>query len=118
MNTAPIIIEEGRVTFRPVSGEIWLTGHEIADVFGVFVSAVGSNIRAILKSEILYEDDVCRRQDNSDGSILTLYNMEMITALAFRLKSRPARYFRRWITEQALSPVILWKIPGMDTMLN
>ena len=47
-----------------------------------------------------------------------LYNLEMITALAFRLKSRQAQYFREWIIEQALNPVILWKIPGMDTMLN
>lgn len=120
MNTIAITIEKGKVTFRhvPVAGEIWLTGHQIADTFGVFVSAVGSNIRSILKSEILHEDDVCRKQHNSDGSTLTLYNMEMITALAFRLKSRQARYFRHWITHQAVKPVTLWKIPGMDILLN
>ena len=70
------------------------------------------------KNEILQENAVCRRKDNGNGSILTLYNLEMITALAFRLKSRQAQYFREWIIEQALNPVILWKIPGMDTMLN
>ena len=69
-------------------------------------------------NEILQEDAVCRHRDNGNGSILTLYNLEMITALAFRLKSRQAQYFREWIIEQALNPVILWKIPGMDTMLN
>lgn len=118
MNTASIKIEEGRVTIRPVAGGVWLTQHEIADLFGVFISAVGSNIRSILKNEILREDMVCRRKDNGNGSILTLYNLEMITALAFRLKSRQAQYFREWITGQALNPVILWKIPGMDVMLN
>jgi hypothetical protein len=118
MNTTSIMIEKGQVTIRPVAGEVWLTQHEIADLFGVFISAVGSNIRSILKSEILQENTVCRRKDNDNGSILTLYNLEMITALAFRLKSRQARYFREWITEQALNPVILWKIPGMNIMLN
>lgn len=118
MNTASIKIEKGRVTIRPVAGSIWLTQHEIADLFGVFISAIGSNIRSILKNEILQEDMVCRRRDNGNGSILTLYNLEMITALAFRLKSRQAQYFREWIIEQALNPVILWKIPGMNAMLN
>lgn len=118
MNTTSIKIEEGRVTIRPMAGGIWLTRHEIADLFGVFISAINSNIRSILKSEILQEEAVCRRKDNGNGSILTLYNLEMITALAFRLKSRQAQYFREWITSQALHPVILWKIPGMDVMLN
>jgi len=118
MNTTSIMIEKGRVTIRPVAGEIWLSQHEIADIFDVFVSAINSNIRSILKSEILQEETVCRRKDNGNGSILTLYSLEMITALAFRLKSRQAQYFREWITEQALNPVILWKIPGMDIILN
>lgn len=118
MNTASIIIEEGRVTIRPSAGDVWLTQYEIADLFGVFVSGVSSNIRSIFKNEILREDAVCRHKDNGNGSTLTLYNLEMITALAFRLKSRQAQHFRRWITEQALNPVILWKIPGMNVMLN
>lgn len=118
MNTASIIIEEGRVTIRPVAGGIWLTQHEIADIFGVFILAINSNIRSILKNEILQEDVVCRHRDNGNGSILTLYSLEMITALAFRLKSRRAQYFREWITRQALNPVILWKIPGMEQLLN
>jgi hypothetical protein len=40
MNTASIMIEKGRVTIRPVAGEIWLTQHEIADIFDVFISAI------------------------------------------------------------------------------
>ncbi len=118
MNQESIIIEKEQVTIHPMQGGVWLTQSEIARIFGVFVAAVGSNIRSILKSGILQEDEVCRRKDNGDGSILTLYNLEMITALAFRLKSRQAHYYRRWITRQALNPVILWKIPGMDTLLN
>jgi len=117
MNTTSITIEEGRVIIRPVAGGVWLTQHEIADIFGVFISSINSNIRSILKNEILYEDVVCRHKETKTG-ISTLYNLEMITALAFRLKSRRAQYFREWITGQALNPMILWKIPGMNAMLN
>lgn len=118
MNTISIKIEKGQVTIRPAAGGVWLTQHEIADTFGVFISAINSNIRSILKKEILQEDKVCRHKDNGNGKILTFYNLEMITALAFQLKSRQAQYFREWITSQVLSPIILWKIPGMNAMLN
>lgn len=118
MNTESIIIEEGRVTIRPAAENVWLSQHQIADLFGVFVSAVGSNIRSIFKSEILQEDEVCRQRDNGNGNFITVYNLEMITALAFRLKSHRARQYRRWITRQAFNPVILWKILGMNAMLN
>lgn len=118
MNTTSITIEEGRVTIRPAAGNVWLTQHQIAGLFGVFVSAVGNNIRSILKNEVLREEEVCRHQKIENGGILTLYNLEMITALAFRLKSRPAQQFRRWIIGQAVNPVVLWKIPGMGTILN
>lgn len=118
MNTTSIKIEKGWVTIRPITGGVWLTQHEIADIFDVFISAINSNIRSILKSEVLQEEKVCHRRDNGNGSILSLYNLEMITALAFRLKSHRAQYFREWITQQALNPMILWKIPGMDAMLN
>jgi Virulence protein len=118
MNTASIIIENGQVMIRPTADKVWLTQHQIANLFGVFVSAVGSNIRSILKSEVLRENEVCRRQEKGNGSFIEVYNLEMITVLAFRLKSEKARQYRRWLTEQAFSPVILWKIPGIDIMLN
>jgi hypothetical protein len=118
MNTTPITIEEGWVTIRPMADGVWLTEHEIARLFDVFVSAVGGNIRSILKSEVLREDEVCRRQTSPNGSAMTLYNMKMITALAFRLKSRQAEQFRQWIVRQALNPAILWKIPYTGIVLN
>jgi hypothetical protein len=117
MTTTPIIIEEGRVTIQSASGT-WMTQHQIADLFGVFVSAVGSNIRSILNSEVLRENEVCRHKTTKDGSIMTLYSLEIITALAFRLKSQKAEQFRRWIVAQAVNPVILWKLPGINAMLN
>ena len=74
--------------------------------------------KIILKTGILREETVCRKIRNKDGGILTLYNMEMITALAFRLKSCEAEQFRRWIVGQAIIPAMLWKIPGMEILLN
>jgi hypothetical protein len=117
MNTTPIIIEEGQVIIRPQVGEIWLTQHQIAHIFCVFAGAVGSNVRSILKSGVLCEDEVCRHQTTASRSVMTLYNMEMITALAFRLQSR-RRSSSAGGSSGAVNPIILWKIPGINPVLN
>ncbi|WP_300700744.1 protein-tyrosine kinase [uncultured Alistipes sp.] len=119
MTTQPITIENGRVILRPTSGGVWLTQHQIADLFGVFVSAVGANIRSIRKSGVLCEDAACRMKCYKDGSSIEVYSLEMITALAFRLDSREASIFRRWIIERATTPEIVWRMPtSKNRMLN
>lgn len=95
MKTQSITIENGRVTIRPNANGVWLTQSQIADLFGVFTSAVSANIRAILKSGILDEDRVFRRTRHRNGNLVERYDLEMITALAFRLKSEKAEVFRR-----------------------
>ena len=111
MTTQPITIKNGRVTIRPTTNGVWLTQAQIADLFGVFTAAINANIRAILKSGILHADRVVRRTRCRDGNIVERYNLEMITALAFRLKSENAEVFRRWIVERATTPAIVWKMP-------
>ena len=107
----PITIENGRVTIRPSANGIWLTQAQIADLFGVFASAVNANIRAILKSGVLDENRVFHRTRTRNGNLVERYDLEMITTLAFRLKSENAEVFRKWIIERATKPEIVWKIP-------
>ncbi|MCM1501102.1 MAG: protein-tyrosine kinase [Bacteroidales bacterium] len=119
MTTQPITIENGRVTSRSNATGVWLTQSQIADLFGVFASAVSANIRSILKSGVLDEDRVSRRTRCRNGNLVERYDLEMITALAFRLKSEKAEVFRKWIVERATIPEIVWKIPTTDgRMLN
>lgn len=119
MTTQPITIKNGLVTICPTANGVWLTQSQIADLFGVFSAAVSTNIRAILKSGVLYEDRVVRRTRCRNGNIVERYSLEMITALAFRLKSENAEVFRRWIIERATTPAIVWKMPiSKDRMLN
>lgn len=111
MITQPITIENGLVTICPTANGVWLTQSQIADLFGVFTAAVSTNIRAILKSGVLHEDRVVRRTRCRNGNIVERYNLEMIVALAFRLKSENTEAFRRWIIERATTPAIVWKVP-------
>lgn len=119
MMTQPITIENRRVTILPTTNGAWLTQAQIADLFGIFTTAVSANIRAILKSGILDEDRVVRRTRCRNGNIVERYSLEMITALAFRLKSENAEVFRRWIVERTTTPAIVWKMPTVnDRVLN
>ena len=111
MTTQPITIENGLVTILLTANGVWLTQSQIADLFGVFTAAASANIRAILKSGVLHENRVIRRTRCRNGNIVERYSLEMITALAFRLKSENAEVFRRWIVERATTPAIVWKMP-------
>ena len=101
---SPITIDGEQVIIRPAIGEIWMTKHEIARLFGCFVAKVVSNIPAILKSGALHESRVCRFHRYKDGGGVELYSLEMITALAFRIDTHNAAIFRRWLVERATQP--------------
>jgi hypothetical protein len=103
MMTSHITIDEGRVVVTLASdGTVWMTKHDIANLFGCFVAKIVSNIASILKSGVLNESRVCRFHRYRDGGGVELYSLEMITALAFRINTRNADIFRRWIVEQTL----------------
>lgn len=70
------------------------------------------------QSGILCEERVYRRERNRDGGIVELYSLEMIAALAFRLKSGNAEAFRRWLVRRATTTAVVWQLPGMNTILN
>lgn len=111
MENRIIRIENGIVSIPPLT-EIWMTQYEIYSLFECFISKVNANIRSILKSGILRESDVCRTCHYQNGSFVEQYNLEMITALAFRIESRNAEVFRKYL----LGKVLKMEIPEMLIM--
>ncbi len=41
MRTTPISIDNGQVTIHS-AGTVWMSQHQLADMFGVFVAAIGA----------------------------------------------------------------------------
>lgn len=99
MNRKNITIENG-IVHIPQSIDVWMTQHEITDLFGCFVSKVNSNIRSILKTGVLQEVDVCRTYHYKSGNFVEQYNLEMIVALSFLIQSKNAEVFRKWLTRK------------------
>ena len=103
MEQGSISIVNGKVVITPSDGTVWLTQHQIADLFECFVAKVSSNIRSILKADILDERKVCRLHRYDNDNSVELYNLEMITALAFRIGTHNAKVFREWLMRKAIS---------------
>jgi hypothetical protein len=118
MKTGKIEIKSNGVFVCPSGETVWLTKHQIADLFGVFVSTVGNNIRSIYKSGLLQRENVVRQNKSANGTIAESYSFEMIVALAFRIRSEKAEVFRAWVIKIVEDDFAVCRLPKLDTMLN
>lgn len=78
-------------------GEVWMTAWEMADLFGVTVGKVNAAVKAVRKSDILNDHEVCRYTRLENGFHADVYSPEIIIAVAFRLNTCHAHLFRRWL---------------------
>jgi hypothetical protein len=88
------------VEAKLVNCTLWMTKHEIADLFNVFVNSVGNNLRAIFKSGILREENVTRIhkfENNGRQCEVTEYNLEALIFVSYRIASFESRAFREWL---------------------
>ena len=88
------------VEARLVDGNLWITKHEIADLFNVPVSMVGNNLSAIFKSSILLEENVTHVHSferNGKPCTTTLYNLEALIFVSYRIASFETQAFRKWV---------------------
>lgn len=94
------INQQPTVSVKIENGNVWMTKHELARLFGVFIQTIDANMRSIFKSGILHDSDVTitERQEN-DGKVhyVTFYNLEAIIYLSFRIKGYCSKLFREWV---------------------
>ncbi|MCD4758755.1 MAG: virulence RhuM family protein [Arcobacteraceae bacterium] len=79
---------------------IWLSQKQLAVIFGKSVKTINEHIQNIFKEEELVEDSVIRNyritaNDSKTYDVLH-YNLDMIIALGFRVRSNTGTNFRIW----------------------
>jgi len=87
------------------SGErknIRLRSWELAKLFGVYESTINANIKAIIRADVINVCLDCEVRQSGNMLIPEIYDLEMIVALSFRIKSHEAAKFRRWIIKKAM----------------
>ena len=82
------------------SGEIWMSEPELVDLFGVFIPKLRNAIKALYKEEQVKPYEAERIIKVQRNQYLTVYNMEVVMLLAFRLNSYQARAVRRELMER------------------
>ena len=87
--------EHGNVTVP--NGEIWMGEYEIADLFGVFGHSVRTQVKEIYKSGLLHPHTAERNIKIAEGRWLDAYSLEMVIALAFRIRSQRAKRLREHV---------------------
>ena len=85
--------------------DVWMTTEEIADMFGLPEALVYRTIRSIYKKSELYEHETTERvpfpSHETDGWTIEVYNMDLILYLTYKLPSRNAQIFRKYLTNKA-----------------
>ena len=77
------------------SGEIWISESELVDLFGVFIPKLRNTIQTLYKEELVKPYETERTIKQSRNLYLTVYDMEVVLLLAFRLNSYQARAVRK-----------------------
>ncbi|UPS43797.1 hypothetical protein M1D30_09360 [Prevotella sp. E15-22] len=82
------------------SGEIWMSESELVDLFGVFIPKLRNIIKALYKEELIKPYEAEKTIKKRDNLYVTVYNMEVVLLLAFRLNTYQAREVRRGLMER------------------
>ena len=82
------------------SGEIWMSESEMVDLFGVFIPKLRNTIQTLYKEELVrpYEAERIIKQERN--LYLTVYNIEVVLLLAFRLNTYQTRVVRKELIER------------------
>ena len=91
------IDEYGSLNLPTDTAAIWMTEAEIVELVGTTAGAVHAAIKAILEENVLHGYEVCRYVRLENGNGADVYNMEVVIALAFRIRSQEAARLREYI---------------------
>ena len=95
------ISENGAVTIP--TAPIWITQQEMCDAFNVFCCDIRRVIRTIYKNKELLENDTMRYIKQDNGISYDVYNLEMVIAITFRLRTKECVVFRKFIMDKLCS---------------
>lgn len=95
---------DGKICLRLKTFEntVWLNQADIAELFNKGRSTIAEHISMIFKDGELAQQAVCRyfRQTATDGKVYDVihYNLDLILAVGYRVRSARGIEFRRWAT--------------------
>jgi hypothetical protein len=111
METGILFIQEEetgkpKVIFESAEGTVWMNVNQMAKLLGCFPVTVSNHLKAVMKSGVLWENEVCRSYRYYTNSKTcperegVLYNLDVVIALAYRIKSYQSEIIRKWLKKR------------------
>jgi len=101
-NQSKVILYKNRLEVRLEDETVWLTAHQMAELFGVDRTGILRHVHNIYQTKELRKDSTCAKnaQVARDGKIrqIDFYNLDMIISVGYRVNSKRGTEFRIWAT--------------------
>jgi len=98
------ISDKHKIRVRIEDENVWLTQKLIAELFGVSVPTVNEHLKNIFETSELVENSVIRNfritADDGKNYETKHYNLDVILAVGYRVRSNQGTQFRKWATER------------------
>lgn len=98
-----VIIYNNNVEVKLIDDNAWMTQDQLVSLYQSSKSNISEHIKHIFEDNELNEDSVVRnfRITASDGKIYNVkhYNLDMIIAIGYRVRSNIGTNYRKWATE-------------------
>ena len=99
MDRGIITISENGTVIMPTV-PVWMTQQDMSDTFNVFGCDIRRAVRAIYKNMELSEKETMRHVRQNGRICYDVYSLEMVIAIAFRLRTKECMAFRRSIMDR------------------
>lgn len=87
-----------RLDIRYEGDTLWMTQAQIGQLFGRDVSTISRHIANVFEEGELDESTSLQKVQTTTGRPATLYNLDMVISVGYRVSSAQATVFRRWAT--------------------
>ena len=75
----------------------------VADLFYTTAGVINSRIKAILKTNVLKEYEVCQCINLENGNSADMYHLDMIIALSYQIDTGHSATFKKWVINKVAS---------------
>ena len=117
--------QQTRISVRLEGRTVWLTVAQMADLFQISPGAVRARIRGVLRGGECDPATTARKFPSTpagpgrQGSRpATAYNLEVILAVGYRVRSQRGRQFRRWATNLLATYLAQGSVMDPDRLAN
>lgn len=113
---------ETKIDVRFDGDTVWLTQDALSELFEKGRSTVAEHIQNIFADGELKQDSVCRefRRTGADGKEYSVkyYNLDLIIAVGYRVKSSQGTAFRQWATARLSEYVVKGFVIDSERLKN